>query len=199
MLDLMAGIENTLDDSIDVEVNGLFVTVNKIVPLCNTKIDLVTSKGPLKLKSFEEEGTTEGIPLKNVIYDLDFYVEEDVLFIRPSREYVFNYCESSMPKSKVTAALEHIDDFQMDLLFKVADALVADNKLVLTENETLNYNKLKQQWQETTSVTLDSATYQIDYAFNGDGVGYTPKGVKSLSREMSGDYLTLINYYNYQF
>lgn len=197
MLDLIAGKKNTLDEPINVKIHDSFVSISEIMPLCNTKTELITSKGNLRLRSFEQE---TDLPLKNVIYDLDLYVNSDnVLIIRPSRQYVFDHCEGNMPKSKVTAALEHIDDFQMDLLFKLTDALIADNKLTLTENETFNYGKIKQQWQDTTSVTLDSATYQIDYAFNGDGVGLTPKGVKSMSREVSGEYVSLITYYHYEF
>lgn len=200
MLQLMVGTTHTFNQPLNIVLNGEVVEIDKILPLCMAKFDLKLEDDSIKVFVGDAEEEDKKCLIKRILYigDLNNYVQDRTLIIRPSREYIFNYCTKQVDDYKAKTGLEHIDDLQMDLILKVADALIQNGMLQLSENELANYNKLKNQWQNTTSVTLETNTYQIDYSLDGDGVT-GPKGLKALAREYESLYKTLLEQYGYEF
>lgn len=114
------------------------------------------------------------------------------------RNQIFDAFANKVTPTKAIAGVEHVTDLQMDLLIIMFDAMLAANTVQLNETQLSNYNKMKEQWIATKSVDLNSATYEIDYAFNGDGVT-TPNGLKKAAREAQKEYKQILKDQGYEF
>ncbi|MNC02766.1 hypothetical protein D3C81_797910 [compost metagenome] len=124
------------------------------------------------------------------------------------RDEIFQVFAEKVTASKAIAGVEHVTDFQMDLIVIMFDALLQSNVVVLNETQLANYTKLKEQWNATKSTDLNSTTYEIDYAFNGDGSivqledGSTvkiPNGLKREARQARNDYKKTLEEQGYEF
>lgn len=192
MISLNVGEKYNLDKDCTVVLNDTSYTIDSILSLCLTKQNLPILNEDISIIVLGE------CKINKMIYDLDLQVEDKTLIIKPTRDIIFNHFSNKIPETRANAGLEHIDDLQMDLIFKVAQIMIDNGSLTLTENELRNYNHLKNQWTETTSTTLEQATYEIDYAFNGDGE-IMPKGLKAIARENQVAYKEALEYFGYEY
>lgn len=200
MLQLFVGTEHKLNVPLKMKIDNTFREINSILPLCMAKFELEHEGGKLKIAAIEPDASNPQGPINQIIYDLDNYIDKNgALIIRPKRDYLFNYyVNNGLTEERARTAFEHIDDIQMDIVLKVADALIDNGMLNMTSKELSNFNKLKDQWFTTTSVTLEDATYEIDYALDGNGVTM-PKGIKSTARENAEKYRNILSYFRHNF
>lgn len=117
---------------------------------------------------------------------------------KPKRSDIFEIFAGKITTSKAISGLEHIDDLQMDLIFIMFDALLDKEIVSLTEVQKQSYSKLKEQWEITKSVDLESQTYEIDYALNGNGQNGNPNGLKKIARESQKEYRKILENHGYK-
>lgn len=117
---------------------------------------------------------------------------------KPKRADIFEIFAGKITTSKAISGLEHIDDLQMDLIFIMFDALLEKEIVSLNETQKQSYQKLKEQWETTKSVDLESQTYEIDYSLNGDGENGNPNGLKRIAREAQKEYRKILENHGYK-
>lgn len=124
------------------------------------------------------------------------------------RNQIFDVFSDKISTTKAIAGIEHVSDLQMDMLIMMFDAMLESGTIKLNETQTFNYNKMREQWNTTKSTDLNTATYEIDYAFNGDGtsitlpdstISKTPKGLKREAREIQRNYKQTLKNQGYKF
>lgn len=118
---------------------------------------------------------------------------------KPKRSEIFDIFSNKITTSKAISGLEHIDDLQMDLIIMMFDALLENETLTLSDEKLKKYNKMKDQWKKTKSVDFETETYEIDYAFNGNGENNTPNGLKRIARESQAEYKKILEKHGYNF
>lgn len=198
MLQLTVGQTHDLNVPLNIKYGSTYKEIKSIQPLCMAKFNLLTDEGDIKVIAINNDNIN--LSINQVVYDLDNHIDENgTLIIRPSREFLFKFFSSDgISIQKAITANEHLVDLQTDIMFKVTDSLMNNGMLIMSDKEKNSYERMKSQWQKTTSVTLESNIYEIDYSLDGDGSIF-PKGVKSQARKNTDAYKKILAQYKYMF